>query len=73
MRVFTEPRESLASPSSPPTSITGNVLDSLIEEESVPAFLAGIAHRPNFSFHANMSWWFTDRKDHEARWYMMHI
>ncbi|KAF8549997.1 hypothetical protein OG21DRAFT_1606155 [Imleria badia] len=73
-RGYTEFRESPASLGlSLPSTFSLDVLDSFIEEESVPAiaaFLAGIAPCPNFSFRAYKSWWFnTDRKDHEDRWY----
>ena len=68
---FHESRANLGLSLSPTFSI--DVLDSLIEEESVPAiaaFLVGIAPCPNFSFRAHRSAWFTEeRPDHEARWY----
>ncbi|KAF8550694.1 hypothetical protein OG21DRAFT_386347 [Imleria badia] len=68
---FRESRASLGLIMSPTFSM--DVLDSLIEDESVPAmaaFLAGISPCPNFSFRAHQSIWFTEeRPDHEARWY----
>ena len=50
-----------------------DVLDSFIEEDSIPAiaaFLAGIAPCPKFSFRAHKCWWIINRReDHEALWY----
>ncbi|KAF8550691.1 hypothetical protein OG21DRAFT_1487585 [Imleria badia] len=73
-RSYTEFRESPASLGlTLPSTFTIDVLDSFIEEESIPAiaaFLAGIAPRSDFSFRAYKCWRFTtNRKDHEARWY----
>ena len=56
-----------------PPTFSINVLDSFIEEESVPviaAFLAGIAPRPNFSFIAHRGLRRgSERTDHKDRWY----
>ncbi|KAF8548440.1 hypothetical protein OG21DRAFT_1516298, partial [Imleria badia] len=69
-RGYTEFRESLGLSFPPPFSI--NVLNSSIEEESVPAiaaFLTCIAPCPNFCFWAHEFGWFTERPDHKKRWY----
>ncbi|KAF8555294.1 hypothetical protein OG21DRAFT_920419 [Imleria badia] len=71
-RDYAEFRESPASLglTLPPT-FSINVVDSLIEEESVPAiaaFLAGIAPCPDFEFSVGC-WGPSEESNHEARWY----
>ena len=56
-----------------PPMFSINVLDSFIEEElvlAIVAFLASIAPRPDFSFHAYQTLWQNMQSvTHEDRWY----